>query len=82
MGQVSRVDDDAWISQPDAAQLLGVTVIRIGALIACGHLAPAENSAGQAGVTTASVRTETEWRQTAPIRAKLTLLIKDTINFV
>jgi hypothetical protein len=61
---------------------LGIAVIRIGMLIACDHLVPAENSAGQAGVTRASVDAEHHWRQNATLRAKLTRLAKDTFGFM
>lgn len=43
--RVPRVPDDAWLSQPQAARQLGIALFRIGVLIACGHLTPAENSA-------------------------------------
>jgi len=82
MGRVVRVGEDAWVSQSDAAGKLGIVLIRIGALIACGHLTPAENPAGQAGVTRASVDAEHHWRQTASLRAKLTRLARDTLDFI
>ncbi|MGA5418027.1 DNA-binding protein [Streptomyces pseudogriseolus] len=75
------IEDDAWMSQPDAARHLGVTLIRVGMLIANRRLIPAENPAGQAGVTTASVQAEETWRANATKRAKLTRLLKDTINW-
>ncbi|MHA6759941.1 DNA-binding protein [Streptacidiphilus sp. PAMC 29251] len=82
MGGVAGVGDDAWLSQPAAAAELGIAVIRIGVLIACEHLTPAENQAGHAGVTRVSVAAEHHWRQTASLRAKLTRLAKDTIGFL
>jgi hypothetical protein len=78
---VDTVEDDAWMSQPEAARHLGVTLIRVGMLIANRRLIPAENPAGQAGVTTASVQAEETWRANATKRAKLTRLLKDTINW-
>jgi hypothetical protein len=50
-------------------------------LIANGHLTPAENSTGQAGVTTTSVQAEKTWRANTTIPAKLARLLKDTINW-
>ncbi|OKJ75048.1 DNA-binding protein [Streptomyces sp. CB02460] len=79
--RVPRVADDAWLSQPEAARQLGIALFRIGALIACGHLAPAENSAGSAGVTITSVQAEKTWRDSATYRAKARRVLKDTIGF-
>ncbi|WP_327318859.1 DNA-binding protein [Streptomyces sp. NBC_01235] len=79
--KADTVEDDAWMSQPEAARHLGVTLIRLGMLIANRRLIPAENPAGRAGVTTASVQAEESWRANAPTRAKLARLLKDTINW-
>ncbi|MCX4853762.1 DNA-binding protein [Streptomyces canus] len=79
--KVDTVGDAAWMSQPEAARRLGVTLIRVGMLIANRCLIPAENPAGQAGVTTASVQAEETWRVNATRRAKLARLLKDTINW-
>ncbi|MFE3857914.1 DNA-binding protein [Streptomyces griseorubiginosus] len=79
--KADRVEDDAWMSQPEAARYLGIALTRVGMLIANGHLTPAENPAGRAGVTTASVEAEETWRANATIRAKSTRLLKDTINW-
>ena len=79
--KVDTVEDDAWMSQPEAARHLGVTLIRVGMLIANRRLIPAENPAGQAGVTTASVQAEETWQANATKRAKLARFLKDTINW-
>lgn len=79
--QIPQVADDVWLSQPEAARQLGIAVFRIGALIACGHLAPAENPAGKAGVTITSVEAEKTWRDSATYRARAFRLLKDTIGF-
>ncbi|MFG2409558.1 DNA-binding protein [Streptomyces brevispora] len=79
--RVPQVADDVWLSQPEAARQLGIALFRIGALIACGHLAPAENSAGRAGVTITSMQAEKTWRDSATYRAKALRLLKDTIGF-
>ncbi|WP_439944295.1 DNA-binding protein [Streptomyces sp. BBFR115] len=69
------------MSQPVAARHLGIALIRVGMLIANGHLTPAENSTGQAGVTTTSVQAEKTWRANTTIPAKLARILKDTINW-
>ncbi|MEU1369135.1 DNA-binding protein [Streptomyces sp. NPDC005803] len=79
--RVPRVADDAWLSQPEAARQLGTALFRVGALLACGHLAPADNSAGRAGVTITSVQAEKAWRDNATYRAKALRLLKDTVGF-
>ncbi|MFE9820486.1 DNA-binding protein [Streptomyces sp. NBC_00236] len=76
-----QVPDDTWLSQPEAARQLGIALFRIGVLIACGHLAPAVNSAGRAGVTIAGVEAEKSWRGSATRRAKALRLLKDSIRF-
>ncbi|WP_328978459.1 DNA-binding protein [Streptomyces canus] len=78
---MDTVKDDAWMSQPEAARRLGVTLIRVGMLIANRRLIPAENPSGQAGVTTASVQAEETWRANATKSAKFVRLLKDTINW-
>ncbi|MFJ6076268.1 DNA-binding protein [Streptomyces sp. NPDC093065] len=78
---MDTVEDDAWMSQPEAARHLGVTLIRVGMLLANRRLIPAENPAGQAGVTVASVQAEETWRANAKGRAKFARLLKDTINW-
>ncbi|WP_326662606.1 DNA-binding protein [Streptomyces sp. NBC_00385] len=79
--RVPRVPDDALLSQPEAARQLGIALFRIGVLIACDHLVPAETSAGKAGVTIISVEAERTWRESATRRAKARRLLKDTIGF-
>jgi hypothetical protein len=79
--KADRVKDDAWMSQPEAARHLRIALTRVGMLIANGHLTPAENPAGRAGVTTASVEAEKTRQANASIRAKSTRLLKDTINW-
>jgi hypothetical protein len=54
-----------WVSQFDAADTLGVSVLRIGGLIANDHLDPAENPEGVAGVTKNSLKREMVWRRNA-----------------
>ncbi|MEU6807731.1 DNA-binding protein [Streptomyces sp. NPDC046831] len=79
--KADRVEDDAWMSQPEAARHLGIALISVGMLIANGHLTAAENPIGQAGVTTTSVQAEKTWRVNATIPAKFARLLKDTVNW-
>jgi hypothetical protein len=79
--KVDRVEDDLWMSQPEAARQLGIALIRIGALIANGHLTPVENPVGRAGVSIASVQAERIWRENAPLRAKVARLLTDAISW-
>lgn len=78
---VETVSDENWMSQPNAARHLGITLARVGVLIANRHLTPEENPAGQAGVTVADVHSEATWRAGAPPRAKLGRLLRDTLNW-
>ena len=77
---MDTAEDEAWSSQSEAVRRLGVTLIRVGILIANRRLIPAENPAGQAGVTTVSVQAEETWRAKAMKRAKLARFMKETIN--
>ncbi|MEU3549101.1 DNA-binding protein [Streptomyces longwoodensis] len=79
--KVETVEDAAWLSQPEAARRLGVTLLRVAVLIVNRRLIPAENPAGHAGVTTASVQAEKAWRANATKRAKLARLLKDTVSW-
>lgn len=79
--RVARVRDDAWLPQYEAARQLDISAFRVGVLIACSHLVPAENSAGSAGVTITSVQAEKTWRANATYRTKAPRLLKDTVGF-
>lgn len=48
--KVETVEDAAWVSQPEAARRLGVTLLRVAVLIVNRRLIPAENAAGLGGV--------------------------------
>jgi hypothetical protein len=66
---VPTVEDEHWTSQFEAADVLGLSLMRIGFLIQSGQLEPVHNAAGQAGVSTASVKRETHRRGGAgPVR--------------
>jgi len=58
MGAVPLVEDDLWISQFEAAEILDIAMLRIGLLIQIDRLEPVHNSAGQGGVTRSSVARE------------------------
>jgi hypothetical protein len=60
-----------FLSQHDAAKVLGVSVLRVGWLIACAHLDPADGPSGEAGVTVASVEREALWRTNATLGERL-----------
>ncbi|MEU5249639.1 DNA-binding protein [Streptomyces asoensis] len=79
--RATRVRDDAWMSQPEAARTLGVSALRVAMLLANGRLTPAENQAGHAGVTGDSVHAEESWRAQATRRAKLTRLLIDAVGY-
>ncbi|THA32119.1 DNA-binding protein [Streptomyces sp. A1277] len=80
--KVPTVTTDAWASQHEAARILGVSVGKIGVLIATDHLTPAHNPAGEAGVTRVSLFEEVDWRTTATISKKMRRLFKDSIKFM
>ena len=62
-------------SQFDAADRIGVSMVRIGFLVQSGHLEPVHNAAGQAGVSRETVERETAHRADAgPIRRAWLLL--------
>lgn len=79
--RVARVRDDAWLPQHEAARQLDIAVFRVGVLIACGHLVPAENASRSAGVTITSVQAEKTWRADATYRVKALRLLTDTVGF-
>jgi hypothetical protein len=59
------VSDDEWSSQFEAAAALGISLYRVGYVIATGNLEAAENPAGEAGVTRGSLHREIAWRREA-----------------
>jgi len=70
--------NEGLMSQYDAARELGISVYRVGWLVACEHLI----GTGYYEVTTESVRAEHTWRQSTSIGAKWWRLIKDLISFL
>ncbi|THA70681.1 DNA-binding protein [Streptomyces sp. A0958] len=80
--RVPTVAMEDWISQHEAARILGISVGRIGMLISTGHLAPAHSPTGEAGVTKISLREEADWRKSATIFGKMHRILKDSIKFL
>jgi hypothetical protein len=59
------VEDDQWVSQFDAADILGISLMRVGALIQGGRLKPVHNTPRQAGVSLQTVERERQRRADA-----------------
>jgi hypothetical protein len=76
------VSQDQWVSQAEAAERLHVHIFRIGWAIACETLDAAENPAGEAGVTVASVDREMQWRTNASWTAKVRRGIRNAIRWL
>ena len=74
---VQRVVDSDWMSQFEAAEMLGVSLLRVGFLIQGLSLEPAHNEAGQAGVTVKSVHRERQRRADAGPLRRAAILIRD-----
>src|SRR5690242_658867 len=68
--------DDEWVSQREAGKLLGVSLGRVGWRILCGHLVPAQDSRGAAGVTRSSIAKDQEWLAAASWWAKAFRVLK------
>lgn len=72
---------DQWLSQAEAAQRLNVGVLRISWAIACENLDPANNPAGEAGVTLTSVDREIQWRANATWGARFRRALRSTVRW-
>jgi hypothetical protein len=81
-GRVVVVPDNEWMNQFDAASALGVSVLRIGSLIANEHLVAAENTGGTAGVTRASVELEQSWRSSSTKLARTLRFLGDLLRWL
>jgi hypothetical protein len=77
----SEVSAEDWVSQLDAAQRLGVTVLSVGWLIACEHLDPADGPEGR-GVTRSSLDREVAWREDATWRDSLARWAKNVVRWI
>ena len=76
------VTDDQWVSQDQAARMLGVSLARIASTVANGHLDQALNSKGDRGVTLGSVHAEEQWRRQAGWTRKLHRVIRDGVGWI
>lgn len=78
--RVKTVDDAGWMSQFDAADIIGISTARVGLLIQNGRLTPVHNAAGHAGVSTASVRGEQQRRDGAGVLRRTWFLVGDVVR--
>lgn len=72
-----RVDDGDWVSQFDAADRLGVSMMRIGFLTQNGRLEPVHSATGKGGVLRATVEREAVRRAGAGRLKRAWLLLMD-----
>ncbi|GAA1117864.1 hypothetical protein GCM10009630_14490 [Kribbella jejuensis] len=75
------VTAEDWVSQPDAAERLGVMVLTIGWLMACGHLDPANGPQGR-GITRSSLDRELAWREHATWRSRVARWTKNIVRWI
>ena len=81
-GYAVLLKQPAWVDQADAARELGVSMWRIGVLIANDHLQTAETSDLRMGVSRASLDAEAAWRAGAGIGGRVSRLGRDAINWI
>ncbi|MGW2230663.1 DNA-binding protein [Streptomyces formicae] len=74
--------DDEWLSQPEAAKLLGVSTGRVVWRLMCEHLVPAHDGRGRAGVTRESVERDLEWLAQATWRARIRRSVKGLVRWI
>lgn len=87
-GYAVEVAEADWLSQPDAAEALNVSLWTIAILIANDRLEAAETTAQQwgaprrpmPGVTRSSVEREWEWRRSASFWRRLTRWLRYVFN--
>jgi len=80
--RVVSVTDSEWVSQFDAAERLHISMWAVGSYISTGRLTPAENPAGQAGVTGASVDAEAEWRHGRPLYRRFWRRVTEQLRII
>ncbi len=80
--RVVLVTDSEWVSQFDAAERLHISMWAVGSYISTGRLTPAENPAGQAGVTGASVDEEAEWRHDRPLYRRFWRRVTEQLRII
>lgn len=79
---VVSATDAEWVSQFDAAERLHISMWAVGSYISTGRLTPAENPAGQAGVTGASVDAEAEWRHDRSLYRRFWRRVKEQLRII
>ncbi len=71
-----------WISQPEAARIMNVSLIGVGWLIARDRISPAYDPSGEKGVTRDSVSLELKWRSSAKLTRKVYRAIGGILKFL
>ncbi len=74
--------DDDWVSQQEAARLLGVSTARVVWRLMTEHLVPAHDSRQRAGVTRDSVARDLQWLAQASLRAKALRTVKGLVRWI
>ena len=80
--RVVSVTDAEWVSQFDAAERLHISMWAVGSYISTGRLTPAENPAGQGGVTRVSVEAEAEWRRGRRLYGRFWRRVKEQLRII
>ncbi|QEU96753.1 hypothetical protein [Streptomyces kanamyceticus] len=74
--------DGEWVSQPEAAKLLGVSTGRVVWRLMSENLVPAHDNKGRAGVTRESIERDLEWLAHASLRAKAWRCLKGLVRWL
>ncbi|WP_055563363.1 hypothetical protein [Streptomyces atriruber] len=74
--------DDDWVSQQEAARLLGVSTARAVRRLMTEHLVPAHDSRRRAGVTRESVERDLPWLAQASLRAKALRTVQGLVRWI
>ncbi len=80
--RVVSATDAEWVSQFDAAERLHISMWAVGSYISTGRLTPAENPAGQGGVTRVSVEAEAEWRRGRRLYERFWRRVKEQLRII
>lgn len=73
--------DTEWVSEYEAAEMLGISEFRLSFVIFNQHLDPVKNSQGIKGVARKSLAKEVKWRRDAPLSKKILRVLGDIVNF-
>ncbi|MET8685559.1 hypothetical protein ABZV77_15190 [Streptomyces sp. NPDC004732] len=74
--------DDEWVSQQEAARLLGVSTARVVWRLMSEHLVPAHDSRRRPGVTRASIERDLQWLAQASRPAKALRIVKGLVRWI